>query len=246
MCAKIYEKTVTDKALILAPREGLQRKFDLGSNWTEMRLGMLLAPVDAANDNTCDTVDENITLSTHVDRMTIGLKTESSDIPGVAGTNFLGVSTDENWVADRGGFGVFSTISTANYRLAATKGVGATFTSLAKQALGFGLRFNFDPSGAVDYAKFFGLKFVIANRGLATQTVTISMADELGGLGTDYSANKLRERMNNATYEALGGALDWFDGTPAALPIPNCVWIRSAAYNYRLRIHALRVIRYAP
>lgn len=245
--ANIYTK-LTDKTLILAPREAVVRQFNFGTDWTEMRMGFFSTGVIDSGDNTAPT-DESLVIGSASDRMAIGLKNSSTnDLPGYAGSLFIGAitggtgsqTTDYSLAAGRKYYCAFATNqapSAAGYY--GTTLVGGTHTT---DALAHPILFG-DASAATGYNGFFGLKFVITDRGLSTQTVTMStFADVVAG--TDYSATALRTLLNNSGY--LGPkTIAWNDGA-AARTIPDCVFVRIPFFNNRIRISAIRAIRYAP
>ncbi len=102
--------------------------------------------------------------------------------------------------------------------------------------------FPTDVTGAADYCGFFAVKLVITDRGLVTQQVTIGSASTKTISGSDYSTAALRLLINNASYGSR--VIDWNDGA-AAYAIPDAFYVRMPFYNNRIRISAMRAIRYA-
>lgn len=244
-----YQKTVTDKTIILSPREALIRPFDFGDDWTEMRFGFFVGGVTAAGDNTGISSSEFLTLSTFADRLTIGLKDNTDDLPGVAGTNFVGFGSDATHEAADQRMGIYGA-SPGPYacRLHGLMSIGTSFTSRSLvSGLASGLNYPASASltGSSGYNGFWAAKFVIADRGLATQTIAVSGSTTQNVAGTDYSESALRTLLNNSTYTSAGTAFDWFDGVPAARAIPNCIWIRNPYFSNRIRLSCMRAIRYA-
>jgi hypothetical protein len=237
--AKIFEKSVTDKTLILEPREGLLRKFDFGNDWTEVRVGMFFSIVTAAGDDTYSGTLESLAFNTAADYVTFGLKNTSDEaLPGLADSLFLGYMQPSGLGAQ---FSSGNIQNASNNQMSSGGFVGTTGVINA----GTASRHLPCPTLAgtsADYAHGAMLKFVIADRGLATQTVTVTFG-WTQTTGTDYSASLLRTEMNNATYNGLGSALAWND-TSDAYDIPDGFWVRLPFYDYRLRISAIRAIRY--
>ena len=243
-----YQKTVTDKTIILGPREAFIRPFDFG-DWTEMRIGMFVGAVTAAGDNTGISTPETLALTTYADRLTIGIKDNTDDMPGVAGTNFVGYGTDGTHEAADQRMGVYNN-STGTYaaRLSALSSIGTAFTARALiNASPSGIQYPnaAGVAGVSGYNGFWCIKLLITDRGLATQTISVDGSTTQTIAGTDYSATALRSLMNSASFFDGGTAFDWFDGGPAARAIPDCVWIRNPYFNNRIRISCLRAIRYA-
>lgn len=244
-----YQKTVTDKTIILGPREGFIRPFDFGTDWTEMRIGMFISGVTSAGDNTGISATETLALTTYADRLTVGIKDNTDDLPGVAGTNFVGYGTNATHVAEDQHMGIYNN-STGSYgaRLNAMSAIGTSFTARALINAGVsGLQYpnTATVAGASGYCGFWCIKITIADRGLGTQNISIDGAVTASVAGTDYSATALRSLMNSATFFDGGTAFDWFSAGPVALPIPDCVWIRNPYFSNRIRISCLRAIRYA-
>lgn len=237
--AIIYTK-LTDKTLVLSPREGEGRKFNF-SSWTEMRVGMFFTGVASSGSNV-DNIAEVVALSAVADRISFGIKNSSNtDMPGVAGTTFLGVVSTTGLSSDsqvafayRSGGG--GGLSAAGYNGATLIGGGA----------GESIDSMLFPSAALSsgYNGFYALKLVISNLGGATQAVAISATQENPVAGTDYSASALRTKINNATY-GTPASVAWNSGG-VALAIPDAVWVRMPFFNNTIRISAIRAIRYAP
>lgn len=241
--ATIYQKTVSDKTCILAPREFTLHPFDF-QNWTEMRLGIYFGGVTSGGDNTMSTA-ETVTLSSSADRVCFGIKNSSTnDIPGVAGSLFLGSMTGTGLSSDIPGGIEFGTTGTSN-SLSAGGYDGTTLVGgTTSQYLLDDMKFPTDTSLATGYNGFYAVKFVITNRGTASQSVAISSATTRTVAGTDYSAQALRLLINNATYNA-SQSVAWNTGA-AARDIPDAIYIRMPFYSNRIRISAIRAIRYAP
>lgn len=244
--ATIYQKTVTDKTCILAPREFYLRPFDFGSDWTELRFGAYFSGVTSGGDDTTS-VAETVAISTAADKIFFGLKdSATNDLPGFGDALFLGATTES---------GNSSTISIGppnSFRTAVISGgnlaaVGYHETTMVGGASGQTLSeiMQFPvASGASAYCGFFVVKFVITDLGLSSQSVAISAEATATVSGTDYSASALRLLINNATFSAAA-TIAWNDGA-VARDIPDAVFIRLPFYNNRIRLSAIRAIRYAP
>lgn len=84
--ATIYQKTASDKTLILSPREYFLRPFDFGTDWTEVRVGIFFGGVTSGGDNT-QAVSETVAVSSAIDRIAFGIKdSATAALPGQAGS----------------------------------------------------------------------------------------------------------------------------------------------------------------
>jgi hypothetical protein len=237
--ALIYQKTVSDKTLILAPREFYLRPFDFHNDWTEMRFGIYLSGVTSGGDDTTAGA-ESVTLSTAADRIAIGIKdSATNDLPGFGAALFLGGVTATGQTSDS---------SSSQFTQSGSSGLcaaGYHETTLVGGTVTLGNSLAFPAaSGSTGYCGFYAIKFVITNRGAASQAVAISSVGTTPIAGTDYSAQALRLLINNATYNSPT-TIAWNDGA-VARTIPNSIFIRMPFYSNRIRISAMRAIRYAP
>ncbi len=239
--ALIYTK-LTDKTLVLAPREGLLRKFNFGTDWTEMRVGIFCTAVAATGSND-DNVAETLNSGILTDHVTFGIKDDSQTLPGQAGSLFLGVRDSDPDVystAPAGGIGQFGGAYRPVGYHGTTEVLGAANSGSGTKNLGAA-----QASVSSAYCSFTCVKIVISNLGLSTQSATMSLSTAQSVAGTDYSANNLRSMMNAASFGTPLASIAWNDGV-AARAIPDCYWIRAPLYNNTLRISAIRAIRYAP
>lgn len=208
-----------------------------------MRFGMYFNFVDNVGDNTNSSL-ETVALTTSADRMAFGLKdSATNDLPGFGAALFLGAVSfgPSAFVQNIGG----TQASTTGFDLAGagyhdTTLVGGTNT----QSLGNHLQAPASSLGATGYNGFFAVKFVITNLGTASQSVAISSAFNAAVTGTDYSAQALRLDINNALYYTPV-SVAWNDGA-VARTIPDAIFIRMPFYSNRIRLSAIRAIRYAP
>ncbi len=236
--AKIYLKG-SEKTLIPNTGEAVFRRFNFGDDWTEIRLGFFASLVTSAGDDT-NAADETLVVSGVSDLISFGIKDSSQTLPGQTGASFLGLLTTP--ASDSKIF------ASPPYKIAGASANGlkvsaykdATLVSSAAGALS-SIYAN-DASLGSGYCGFFGLKIVLNNRGLSTQSATMNVATDVAL--TDYSSNGLRDALNNGTY-GVTGTVAWNDGA-VAYDIPNCFWIRLPFFNNRIRLSAIRIARYAP
>lgn len=241
--ANIYQKpSTTDKMLILDPGQYFMRPINMG-NWTELRIGMYLSGVAATGDN-AQNVAETLALSNASTRYAIGLKTHNSNLPGTSGTDFIGLTNSTNAV---------SNVTDSVWRYGAVGGsysnrlcggafVGTSITTLATVDSGIDIPV---PSGTTSYSTFYALRFVITDRGLSSQTVSLSFSRGAATSTSDYSEGLLNGQINNATYTSFGSALAWNNGS-VAYDIPNAVFVRIPFIDNKLRITAISVMKIAP
>lgn len=236
---KYYAKTVTDMTLIPAVREGYCRQFDFGTDWTEVRIGMFYSPVHATTSDNTAAPTEALALSSAADRIFFGLKDSSTALPGSTGSVFVGAMTATGKTSDVGS----GYINSHDGELVAGGYVGTTLVGgTTTQDMAKSMQYP-DITGASAYCGFYGLKFVIADRGLGTQTITVTPCLTATVSGTDYSATALLTAISTFANPGTARTLNWFDGVPAAYAIPDCFFIRAPFYNSRLRISAHRAVR---
>lgn len=239
--AEIYLKSA-ENTLILSPREGVQRPFNFDA-WTEVRIGMYLGGVTAAGDNT-QAVVETVNISSYLDRITFGLKTNDALMPGQVGCKFIGVtSTTRSELSSLSMFGSADAVTGFYNGMNGAKSVDATFTTLTTPAVS-GIRYPSDISGASSYCGFYALKFLVTDAGLSTQKIQVLFSQNNTVSGSNYSAAALLTDINNATYTSMGAAFDWNDGA-AAYDLPDAFWLRMPFFNNRIRVSAIRAVRYA-
>ncbi len=236
--ATIYQKTVTDKTCILSPREYILRPFDFGTDWTEVRIGCYLSGVASSGDNT-DSASETVVISSASDRVAFGIKdSATSDLPGFGSALYLGVTNRAAASSSCTGSAFTATTDLAAAGYHETTLVGGTGTLSADMG------YPASASGATGYCGFYGLKFVISNLGTSSQSVAISGTRTATIAGTDYSAAALQLLMNNNTYQSPV-TIAWNDGA-VARTIPDAFYCRLPFYSNRIRLSAIRCIRYAP
>ena len=236
--ASIYQKTVSDKTCILAPREFILRPFDFGA-WTEMRVGMYFSGVASSGDNT-DSAVEAVTLSAFQDYITFGIKdSATNDLPGYGDALFLGACTVSSGTSYCSG----SNFQTQGGSFLASSGFHETTLVNGTSHLD-SMVYPASAAGATGYCAFYAMKFVIANLGASSQAVTISSCTTSPIAGTDYSAAALQIALNGATYGSAT-SVAWNTGA-AARTIPDAFFLRLPFYSNRIRLSAIFASRYAP
>lgn len=229
---------------ILAVREFQRAKLTtkLGSNWTEARMGFFFSGVDAHDDNLAPP-DELLTVSDVSDYLTVGLKDANSYfLPGEAGGTFIGVRST-------GSTGkVLSPTSSAGWfadsaeECSAVGYAGATLIDGGVVSNG-SLQFP-DPAGTDDYSGFYCVKFVVNNRGLSSQSVSVSVARSAQADGHDYGKGALYQAINNSSFGA-SRSVAWNNGG-SARALPDAAYVRIPFYNARIRLQEIMAVKISP
>jgi hypothetical protein len=241
--SNIYEKIVGDKTLVLTARDGFMRKFNFGS-WTDMAVGIYFTGI--VGNNTTISTQENITIATHADRMTFGLKNSTNTIlPGFEGSYFIGACTT---ISNTAASALVVSYGDNNGKFPSVCFDGTTVVAGGDTSHALDNNNMAFPSGggtgATGYNGFYGIRFIISNIGTATQTVTVKFTKVDTVAGTDYSTAALVTQINNATWSTtVGGALAWNDGS-SAYPIPDAFWIRMPFYTNIIRISSVAAVKF--
>lgn len=242
--AEIYQKIVGDQTLILGSRESVTRKFNLGT-WTELLFGMYCAGTTTASGNATPPT-ENVTWHSVTDNIYIGLRNSSSTaLPGVAGAQFIGMvprnyasAGAESANSNGSQYGTASGQMLAISEKDASVLAGGTYPAYS---MGPGPSFT-TPTAASAYNGFFGMRFVVSNAGLGSQTIAIQSVVSASEAGTNYSVANLQSRLLGVGAWGTSFSLAWNSGG-AALPLPDAIYIYMPFYNCRIRISALDVIK---
>lgn len=239
-----YEKVGVPNAVLLV-REFQRAKLTakLGSDWTEARVGMYFTGVDAQDVNGAPE-DEMLVVSDVSDYLTFGLKDSNSYyLPGEAGGLFVGVrSTGTTSKADApilGGNGYFAD---SNEECSVVGYAGATLIDGGVVANG-AMQFP-DPEPDTGFNGFYCLRFVVNNRGTATQSVSVSVARTARVAGIDYGKAALYQAINSSSFGAAK-TVAWNNGA-SARALPDASWVRIPFYNARIRIQALMALKVSP
>jgi hypothetical protein len=242
--AKIYQKNVSDKTLILGPRESFNRQIITGSAWSEVRIGIFASLVSDSNDNGKaggQSVSSQNVLS---NRIFIGLKDSSSLFPGSADTLFLGAMSSGSTTTDLHGtynYPPYPIGFSSNERKFYAHGY---YGSTPK--IGANTTFNFDfpgdgqISGDSQYQGIMIVSLAVHNIGAANQQVVIS-AGHSGVAETPYDASNMflyLSKNKGPTWTTLG-TVNWNDGA-TAYPLPDSLFIYSPFVNARLRMSCIQ------
>lgn len=239
--AIIYQKTASDKTCILNTRQALLRQFNFSAAWTEIRIGFFFSGVTAAGDNT-QSVNELVAVSNPLDRILFGIKNSDNDtFPGYAGSYFLGAATQNAGQSESNSQDFQS--STGHLNAIGFNGVTVVGGAVG-QSLDCSMLWGANTAAATGYCGFYGVQFIIANRGLATQTVAIRGANTGSIAGANYSESALRTYLNNGPWTNPQRVLAWNDGANA-YSIPDGYFIYLPFFLNRIRLSAIMAVQYA-
>lgn len=247
--ASTYQKTGSDVTCTLASRQALYRQLGSAfSGWTDLRIGMFYSFVGLATDDTVG-VTESLTISTYADYFTMGLNVDNVTLPGQSSSSaFIGAcgaldQVNANATHTTFAFSGWVEAFTCWGAITGAHG-GSNFAGgvYANNNMTGGT--YPDPTLTSGYCSFHGLRLVINNYGLSTQTITPYTTNTNSIAGTDYSDANLRTYLQNATWAGSStGSYAWNTGA-AARAIPNYLWLRAAWLNNRLRISNIKVMRF--
>ena len=229
--------------LLLEPREAFYRPFELGE-WTELRIGTLFRLVSTSSDSSSIST-ESISANSDSDKIYIGLKDTGSNLPGVSGTNFIGMAS-VNGSATRGdpsnsSYATFGDSFNLYHRLYLTAISGSTtYNAYFQENNTISPEFSSSASGS-NYNGFYGIKFTLLNSGSANQQVQVTYRRVyLTAVGSS-SADLHAQLVNNSgwTNPPASNTASWTTG----IPLPNSFFVYSPLYNNRLRMSAIEVLK---
>lgn len=247
--ATIYEKIVGDKTVILEPREAAIRIPLASSNdWTELRVGMFISHTSTGASNAAWSA-ESFATSTVYDRTAFGLKnSDNDDLPGVAGTSFWGYLGPNGATTDFSTAGLLRLNQVAQTTAYYVSSSGTTLNQVTATQPSITFPTTAQAQAATNFAKFFGIKYVISNRGTASQTVTMQIAQGIAGAVTDTSETALRAVLINFSSQDVGttsASMTANDGV-SAYTVPDAFFFRWAFLQSRVRLHNVMVMQAAP
>ncbi len=238
-----YEKEGIVTA-ILAVRE-FQRaslRIKLGSDWTEARMGMFFAGVEAHDDNLANP-NELLTVADVSDYLTFGLKdSDTYHLPGEAGGLFIGVRSTGAISETVGPTSTYGWMADSSESCSAVGYAGATLINGGAFTNG-SLRYP-DPATTSGYNGFYCAKFVVSGRGTSGQAVHVSVGRSATVAGTDYGKAALYQAINNATF-GEAKTIAWNNGV-SARALPDAAWVRIPFYNARIRIQEIMAVKTSP
>lgn len=229
--------------LLLEPREAFYRPFNFGQ-WTEVRIGMLFRLVSTASDSASIST-ESISANSDSDKIYIGLKDSGSNLPGVSGTNFIGMASFSG-SATRTEVGQTSYISFGDsyntyHRLYLTAFSGSTmYKAYFHENTTIAPAFSSSASGS-NYNGFYGVKFTLLNSGSANQQIEVTYRRVYQTAVGSSSADLHTQLISNTgwTNPPASNTASWTTG----IPLPDSFFVYSPLYNNRLRMSAIEAIK---
>ena len=232
-----------EKNLLLEPREAFYRPFNFGE-WTEMRIGMLFRLVSTASDS-ASIITESIPVNGDSDKIYIGLKDSGSNMPGVFGTNFIGMAsfTSSGTAPTIGmpAYSVFGDSFNSYHRLYLTAFSGSNmYRAYFQENTVIAPEFSGSASGS-NYNGFYGLKFTLLNSGSANQQIQVQYRRVSTTLVVSSSADLHSQLITNTgwTNPPASSTASW----AAGISLPNSFFVYSPLYNNRLRMAAIEAIK---
>jgi hypothetical protein len=247
--------TLTGIAQGIPPARGnYHRQSNVTTTWNEVRMGMLFQVIPATafgGTNDGASVVETVTVASNLDWICIGMmntRANSSIIPGTAGAQFAGTGygvVNGQTVAAGSNSGGSSSLTGSYRKMITTNGVTIIGQDTAS---GGGLAIlyaQYAAASGYNYASFYGMKIVVGNAGLSTQTLTIRDGSDLGPFSLTTQASvipKLLERLTNVSWDTYSTPIAWNAGG-VALPLPDCIFVRLPFYNNCLRMLAYEAVK---
>lgn len=239
--------TIGGKACVVQePREREMRQTNFGTSWNEVRIGFIGDVIGTTSDD-CLAVNETITYASYLDLLCFGLINNVTSIPGQAGTNFVGYKgndptnggTMQVQANTASATGAMGQVGPSNSWETFASMSGTTNLSLGYNNAATIFKFPAYTSGQLSGA-LFGLRFVVVNKGLSNQTITLSFSTSptLIAITPATADTVLRSQLINATWNALNAgvtSLAWNSGG-SALTLPDTWYLRLPFLNNRIRI----------
>jgi hypothetical protein len=244
MSANIQLVNTTRLVACHGQRDAFRRAGNF-TDWTEVRIGVFATVVKAdGSDAAC--VAETKAYLTALDAFAFGLKDDSDILPALAGSLFLGMRGPE--VAGRT-FSVAANASGAGAlgaNAGATGAVQCSWNGATELTTSYGTTYLTGPFpqwSSSNPCGFWALKFVVSNKGGATQTVAISASSSAGPV-SDLSRYNLRAQLEAAS-SAWGVATTctWNAGG-VALPMPCQFYLRAPYLLNRLRVATYDIMKF--
>lgn len=239
--AEIYQKTASDRVLIIEPQVGWLQPFNVGS-WTQLAIGLWWSATTEADDNAVPTTAITGTGSA-TNLMTFGLKESSLNLPGESGTRFIGY-TASNALATATSYIIATSTEHRIIVSGAFNGRGyfgsildTTFSvTLNTPNSGFANPGN-NMSTSSNYCNFFGMKFVVLNSGLSTQQIEVYSPNATNVTPTSTPTIESLRTTFLPSLTTLVHTAAWNDGA-SAYALPTAMFLRFPFTGIRARIHA--------
>ncbi|HLP07946.1 MAG TPA: hypothetical protein VK178_07255 [Opitutaceae bacterium] len=232
--ATIYPKTASDKCIILEPREAFIREMNIPTNWTVLDLVLGLSFTTTSDANAQPPIPSYIARSTHLDTFFWGVKDGSNAAPGYTGSQFLGVSAQNNTNFGLFLYGAGSVLSLYSSQDAGTTyhqdpqptvTSGSTVTAAGNVSENLLMNTPLNPEQSTAYFRWIAIKLTRNGTSLAVQVA--NSANQ-----TDASTVAMRAWLANTTWSAAIGSVA--AATTAAI---RHFYFRTPMLTSRARIH---------
>ena len=240
MSGYIYQKTASDKCLIIEPRQSMRREMLLPATWSHIRLGIAISAASTSDYNSAPT-NESVTRTGYSDDFIWGIKTGGNQHPYETGENFIGCwfnSNDYNSFktmlgSDYGATFIGSTSNTSAHISSAISNNGSVSKAPISSNQGIQyIRAGDTPTLSTNYAHIDVLDIVVSG----TQVNVRATCDSAR---SDFSDLEMYNAISLATFPMSGipvtsGAF-WSVGET---PDVNNFYLHNPFYHNRLRIHS--------
>lgn len=259
--ATIFEKTASDKCLILEPKESLVYPFDLG-DWSEIRVGIFLSSCGLSSNNSSSS-SETINDNTSNRNIYFGLCTSGSSQYRVleSGVNFIGTAAApgsanvsrilfrDSDITNAWGTSLTAFSSISNDYQARKNGSINSIDESDSQSISRFLMSSFsNRTSSSLYASYYGIKYTLINKGQNTQYFNMTSSSQYDI--TDCSISNLSNYMTTMPNSMSVTGHRWLEpltnsstGTP--LSLPSIFYFYPPFLNNKIIIHALLIEKYA-
>jgi hypothetical protein len=205
------------------------------NTWHELRMGMLFSIIPVSGTDGAAVV-ESMTVSNYMDWLLMGLKDNGLTAPGTAGSSFVGLMATGTLAVGSNSAGA-SNLTATSWNAYSTYNGSAITTTAGQNA------WAYPTYSASSYCAFYGLRFVVGNDGLSTQTVTISSYAAAGPIATiTLPTLRISYLLTNTANFGAANAVNWYTGG-AALALPCMAWLRFPFFKNRLRLTAFDMVK---
>lgn len=238
----IYQKIVGDNTLVLDARQAFVRQIDTGSQieWTDLRIGMYCAGVDTGSDNNTGGFNENVgSQNNPINRLVFGLKDGGPDFPGSGSAVFVGMMTSGSTNTSKLTYQYnpyYPYIGSDTSKMFNIGYNAGTKVGESNGSFTFGSPILTNVAGTSTYHAAWGVRFLVNNRGLSTQTISLYGMSQ-GDSPPDYTSANLRSWLGSQSQTSLG-TIAWNNGA-TAYAIPNNFFVYMPFNGIKLRISAL-------
>lgn len=242
-----YDKE-TDIVGILDPRQGAGIPLGFKDEaWTEARIGGFVSGCAASGDNTA-WATETVAVSSAYDQFMVGIKNSAfqNSVLGQADCDFWGISglSGNNTVITNtsGGVnvegGVTVLTSDAGTRFSVANGATVNGASVGSSSNYFNIGTKAAVVATTGFCRFFGIRIIITDRGLSSQTVRMYLSINGNTAHTDTAKATLQSLLTNMTSHTLtdSGSITANDGA-TAFPVPDSFYVRCPFISNRFRFH---------